>query len=174
MLVKIISIMLKNTYTTDALVERLGLMRKYYGERLFVEGSTRSLEEVVQGECDQYTVTALKEWVRDFDATDVQPIMVYEALDTVQEELTTVPSVTLYVPVRFKPEQVEGFGKWLRANVQPNILMSLHIDPRATGGCGIIWKHVYHDLSLHYFIEKDREAIFGAFNTHLHGTTTAQ
>ena len=159
MLVKIISIMLKNTYTTDDLIERLGYMRTYYGVKVFSKGSDKKLEDVLRTTCDSLTIKRLKEWEKEFDAGNIQPIVVYEALDTVQEEVSAMPTITLYVPVRFSLEDNERIGKWFRDNVQPNILLTVRIDPRSTGGCSFIWKHTYYDFSLHYYIQKNRNAI---------------
>lgn len=170
MLVKIISTMLKNTYTTDELVERIGLMRKYYERFLFQANENVTLREVVKEECDPHTLRALEEWNTAFEKDAIQPIMVYEALESVQEDLAGVPSITLYVPVRLAPEHVERLGVWFRENVQPNILISLHVDPRMTGGCGFIWKDVYYDFSLRYFIEKNREEINDMFGTYAYAT----
>ena len=160
--------MLANTYTTDQLVERLGLMRKYLDKILFQKQEDITIREVIQNECDEHTVLALESWQNDFDEKSIQPLVVYEALEAVQEDLGGLPSVTLYVPVRFNPDQVEKLGVWFRENVQPNILLSLHVDPRATGGCSFIWKDVYHDFSLRYFIEKERNEINEMFNIQMH------
>ena len=160
--------MLQNTYTTDDLVERLGLMRKFYDRRLFKEDMDATLKEVIQDDCDEYTLQHLEEWIKKFEKEKLQPIVVYEALDTVQEDLAGMPSVTLYLPVRFTSEQVEDFGKWFRENVQPNILLTIRIDPRATGGCGFVWNNVYYDFSLRYYINKQQEEITTMFNKYTH------
>ncbi len=160
--------MLRNTYTTDDLIERLGLMRKYYNVRLFADGKNAVLREVLKDDCDERTITVLETWNKTFTAESIQPLVVFEALDAVQEDLTGLPAVTLYVPVRFTSEQTEKFGTWFRENVQPNILLSLHIDPRATGGCSFIWNNTYHDFSLRYFMNKQREAIVTSFNKYTH------
>lgn len=170
MLVKIISTMLKNTYTTDALMERIGLMRTYYNSRLFQEKTDVTIRNALGEECDEYTLQALEKWNSSFEKDGIQPLVVYEALETVQEDLSGIPSVTLYVPVRFNPEQIEKIGEWFRENVQPNILLALRIDPRATGGCSFIWKDVYYDFSLRYFIDKYRKKINTMFNEKTHVT----
>jgi hypothetical protein len=168
MLVKIISTMLQNTYTTDDLVERLGLMRKYYNKRLFTESENVTLREVIAGDCEEHTLQALEYWVAVFTKENIQPLVIFETLDSVQEDLGGVPSVLLYVPIRFTPVQIESFGKWFRENVQPNILLSLHIDPRATGGCSFVWKNTFYDFSLKYFIDKQRDDIVTMFNKYSH------
>jgi hypothetical protein len=156
--------MLKNTYTTDDLIERLGHMRTYYGVKIFTEGSKKKIEDVLRAECEEHTLMRLTEWEKEFEKSTIQPIVVYEALDTVQEEVAGMPTVTLYVPARFSPEDVERFGMWFRENVQPNILMSLRVDPRSTGGCSMIWNHTYYDFSLHYYIQKNREEVTRMLN----------
>lgn len=160
--------MLKNTYTTDDLMERIGLMRRYYDKRLFQDDTNITIRKAIGEECDEYTLQALEAWNSSFDEEGIQPLVVYEALDAVQEDLGGVPSITMYVPVRFNPEQIENIGKWFRENIQPNMLVSLRIDPRATGGCGLIWKDVYYDFSLRYFIEKNREKVNTMFNQETH------
>lgn len=160
--------MLHNTYTTDELIERLGLMRKYYNVRLFAGGENTPLRDVLRNECDERTLVVLENWIDTFTKDSIQPLVAFEALDAVQEDVTGLPSVTLYVPVRFTPEQIEKFGTWFRDNVQPNILLSMHIDPRATGGCSFIWNNVYYDFSLRYFMDKQREDIVASFNKHTH------
>src|SRR3989339_775279 len=168
MLVKIISTMLRNTYTTDDFIERLGLMRKYYNKRLFADGEDVILRDVILEDCDDHVLAILEDWVATFTEESIQPLVIYEALDSIQEDMMGLPAVTLYVPVRFRSEETERFGVWFRENVQPNILLSLRIDPRATGGCSFIWKDVFYDFSLKYFIDKQREDIVASFNKYTH------
>lgn len=160
--------MLHNTFTTDDLIERLGLMRKYYNVRLFSEGEKTDLREVLVGECDERTLQVLESWVTIFTQESIQPLVVFEALDAVQEDLSGIPSIILYVPVRFTPDQIERFGVWFRNNVQPNMLLTLRIDPRATGGCSFIWNNTFYDFSLRYFMDKERDAIVTTFNKYTH------
>ena len=168
MLVKIISTILENTYTTDDLIERLGLMRLYYGKRIFSKGATLTIDDVLGTECESHTLEALRMWEERFQTNNIQPIVVYEALDTVQEEVAGMPSVVVYVPVRFTGEHVVRFGTWFRTHVQPNILLTLRVDPRSAGGCSLIWKDMYYDFSLHYYIQRNREDIVSMFNSHIH------
>ena len=160
--------MIENTYTTDDLVERLGLLRKYYDKVLFTDAADATVRSILEGECDERTLALLETWAATFEKQKIQPLVVYEALDTVQEDMAGVPAVTLYVPVRFTVEQVEQLGSWFRENVQPNVLLSLHIDPRTTGGCAFIWNDVYHNYSLRYYIDKRRDEITEVFNKYTH------
>jgi hypothetical protein len=168
MLVKIISTILENTYTTDDLIERLGLMRLYYGKKIFSKGATLAIDDVLAGECEEYTLDALRQWEKGFEAQSIQPIVIYETLDTVKEEVAGMPAVVLYVPVRFTGEHVVKFGTWFRTHVQPNILLTLRVDPRAAGGCSLIWKNTYYNFSMHYYIQRNRDEIVSMVDNHLH------
>lgn len=168
MLVKIVSIMLADTYTTDDVVERIALLRRYYGVKLFAGGSQTTLRESVGAECDEFTVGVLENWETKFAAAGIQQLVVYEALDAIEEDLSGMPSVSLYVPIRFTHEHIERFCRWFRQSVQPNILLSLRVDPRVGGGCGVIWNDVYHDLSLKYHIHEKRAEVVEMFNRYTH------
>lgn len=168
MLVKIISSMLTNTFTTDALVERIALMRIYFGKRLFAGSENIPIREVLAGTCSEHTLKALEEWMRAFTESALSPLLVYEALDAIEEDLAGVPALTLYVPVRFDDAQVAGFGRWFRENLQPNMLLTLHVDPLVVGGCAFVWHDVYYDFSLRYFVNRESSAVFSMFNQELH------
>ncbi len=170
MLVKIISIILKNTYTGDDLVSRLALMRKYYESVLYSgefsqQANMVPVQEVLRGPVDDNTLLALTEWRDEFAKIGIQPIVVYEALDAVEEEVTALPNATLYVPIRFKNEHIVTFGTWFRSNVQPNLMLNIRVDPATAGGCALVWNNVYYDFSFKYFVMKHRDMIVRVFDT---------
>jgi len=160
--------MLENTYTTDDLIERLALMRAYYSKRLFSGGTDATLGEVIGNSCTPDTLQALSLWLEKFQKDDISPLMVYEALDTVEEDIGGIPSVMLYVPIRFSHEHVVRFGRWFRENVQPNILLTMRTDPRMAGGCGLVWNSTFYDFSLRYSIHQHRDDVVAMFNKYSH------
>jgi hypothetical protein len=168
MLVKIISIMLANTYTTDDLVERIALMRIYFGKRLFSGASELTVTEVLLGTCSEHTLATLERWMEQFRAAALSPLVVYEALDSIEEDIAGLPALTFYVPVRFDDASIERFGTWFRENVEPNLLLTLRIDPKVVGGCAFIWRDVYHDYSLRYYIDRENAEVFSMFDRYLH------
>ncbi|MBP9749533.1 MAG: hypothetical protein KBD21_02290 [Candidatus Pacebacteria bacterium] len=167
MLVRIISIILRNTYTTDDLSVRVVAMRKYYDTLLYKKKNAATkvdLQDVMQN-IDGDTTEAVSEWLHDFEKAALQPIVVYEALDTVEEEIVGLPTVTVYVPIRFSKIHVKRFGEWFRSNVQPNIMLNIRIDSSTAGGCSFVWQNVYHDFSFRYYAHKEHERIVSAFNS---------
>lgn len=166
MVVKIINIILTNTFTTDELSERVGCLREYYAARIFKNDTTSSVADLCAPHVSEYTVAVLEEWDRAFKREKLSDREVYDALDHIEEEVSKLPSVVVYVPIRFTHEYVARFGRWFRANVQPNIFLKLHTDPRVAGGCAFVWNDRYHDFSLRFFIHKNRKAIVDMFNRH--------
>jgi hypothetical protein len=172
MIVKIITIILRNTYTTDDLMDRLGLMRRYYEAMLFKKQGEapeqRSVQDFFAHEREEYTLRVLDEWFTQFQSHNIEPLVVYEALDAIEEDISGLPTVALYMPIRFSHEHIARFGEWFRAHVQPNILISMRIDARVTGGCGFVWKNVYHDFSLRYYLQKHREELVAMYENYTH------
>lgn len=168
MLVQIITTMLTNTYTTDDLTDRVALMRRYYSVRLFAGGEQATIESTLADMCDTYTLGCLGQWHQAFEAAHISPLVVYEALDEVEESVAGLPAVTLYVPVRFGHEHVVRFGTWFREHVMPNLLLTIRIDARMVGGCGVVWNDVFHDLSLRYYMDRSRDTIITLCNTYTH------
>lgn len=169
MIIQIVSVMLRNTYTTDDLVERIGHMRTYLSKRLFSEkDADTSLNEVLRDTCDAHTLSCLTDWEAAFTKANIVPLVVYETLDSIEEDMAGIPSVTLYVPIHFSPVHVERFGTWFRRNVQPNILMTMRTDARTSGGCAFIWKGTYYDFSLRYHINAHRKDIISMCDMYTH------
>lgn len=176
MLVKIIAIMVENTFTTDDLVERVGLMRLYLGKRLFGEKGegAATLREVLQHECSEETLNRLEAWMRGFREAALSPLTVYESLSSVEEELGGLPSITVYVPIRFSLKDIEGFGSWFRSHVQPNLLLTVRVDPKAVGGCAFVHNNVYYNFAFPYYLDKSRSSVLAMFDRHLTPTHAAQ
>lgn len=169
MLVKIINTILEDTYTTDELAERVSVMHEHYGALAFTpkeEGHT--VLNRYGTTLDPYTLTILTRWEQAFAQMKLSPKELYETFGVVEEEMSTIPSATLYVPVHFSPEYVAGFGKWLRENTKPNLLLTMRIDSRVSGGCALIWNNVYHDFSLRYFVHTKKLELVSMVNTTIH------
>jgi hypothetical protein len=169
MLVKIINIMLENTYTTDDLVGRIGFMRTYYASTLFQSGSqsVNTSPESVLRSVEPDTLQCLVQWHEKFQMERIQPLVIYEALDAIEEEIVGLPTVLLYVPIHFSNEHVALFGGWFRENVQPNILLTIRSDPRMAGGCGFVWNNIFYDFSFGYYLDKKKNELLKLLDSHI-------
>jgi len=166
MLVKAINILLARTYTSDQLVERLGLLRDHYGAVLFKGASPVAFEEMLSPETDAYTRGVLRELIKAFARAEITDSQLYQAIPEIEWEVSRLPTTTVYVPVRFPPEELERLGQWFRTHVQPNILLTVRVDARVAGGCAVVWNNHYHDFSLRYYMRKHRAEIVSMFDRH--------
>ena len=62
-------------------------MRSYYAKRLFRGGEHLTLEDVLTADCEPEVLGLLKEWQDAFQKESISPLVVYEALDTVEDRL---------------------------------------------------------------------------------------
>lgn len=169
MIVQVVTIVLENTFTTDDLSERLALLKAYLQLRLFGDDADRkhSLESFfTEQSVPNATQHALKEWLDVFDERKLTLKTVYDSLDDVEEEVKGIPQVTLYVPKVLSNESYGKLCTWFRTNVQQNLLLSVRVDVAVTGGCGVVWNNVYHDLSFRYFMRKHKKDIVNMFETY--------
>lgn len=168
MLVQLISTILEDTYTTDDLAERLWLLREHYHKLAFTTGEEHmSIRERFSGLAEPYVLEVVSRWEAQFTKQHIAPRELYHALVDIEQELSVLPSAMLYVPIHFSPEYIEQFGKWMRENAHPNLLLTIRTDARLAGGCGIVWKDVYHDFSLRYFINNTKDDLVRMIDTHL-------
>lgn len=167
MVVKIISIILSNTVTTDDLTERLSLLRGYYQTKLFggAEDQKLGIREYLKDQAtNEEHVQALEEWEQAFKRQQVTGKSVYDSYELINKELGALPTTTVYVPVKFPQKELQGMGEWFRREVQPNMMLEVKVDAGTVGGCAIVWGSVYHDFSLRYAIRKKREEVIEMFN----------
>jgi len=65
--------------------------------------------------------------------------------------------VTVYLPFEPKGDFIAMVGHWLRKNTNKSVLMDIHFDPTVVGGCAVVWNNVYHDFSVHYYLNKHQD-----------------
>lgn len=166
MLVKVISILIAHTYTSDDLIERIGFLRDYFGAKLFGGKDALSLDAVLPAEVDAHTRVVMRNLVAEFEKSELTAESVYQVLPDIEREVSRLPGVTLYVPVRFPSKQREEFGIWFRRHVQPNLVLTMRVDTRVAGGCAVVWNNVYHDFSLRYHMRAHRAELVAMFDRH--------
>jgi len=160
MIVKIINTVLQDTYTSDELTERIGIMREHYGAKAFTPSEKdKSVQDRYGATIEPYTLNVLERWERVFTEMKLTPKELYEIMDEIEEEVSTIPSAILYVPIHFSSDYIAGFGKWLRENTKPNLLLTVRTDSRVSGGCAVIWNNTYYDFSMKYFVKAHRQSL---------------
>jgi len=155
----------KNTYSLTDFYRRVELLQRFF-EHFFFEGAAHEDNRVQafrsyyrEADSDmQHDVQATAAWDGSiFDSFTAQNL--YERIQQLKQSAKEVPQLTIYVPVRFTSSQVEPIGIWCRAYVQTDVMLNLHVDPATVGGCAVVYKDVFHNFSLPYFVEKQRPAL---------------
>lgn len=83
----------------------------------------------------------------------------YRLLDKLADDMKVLPIINVYIPYEPIPGEVMRLGKWFRKNVDPTMVVELHIDPTLLGGCAFAWQGIYRDYSLRHYMYKRREEI---------------
>lgn len=164
---RIIAIVLANTFTADDLLRRIALLRLYLEAHLFgdAEGKKETLEGILLKEkVDAATSGALREWEASFAKNAITLESLRIALTSVEEDIRGLPSLRLYVPTLLGSSEVQRVGMWVRREIDPNLMLELHVDARAAGGCAFVWHDTFHDYSLRHFMRTHRSELIASFD----------
>ena len=155
---------LSNTFTRTDAGKRLLLLQDFLEavmyENVPKSGSlsdalrTRFASDPKQAEEASAVAVWGEETLRFLADTDIHSL-----LNKLKEQLAGLPELVLYVPVVLPSAHVSVLGEWCRSNIDPNLFISLQVDPSAIGGCFFVWKNQYYDYSLSHFLDKNREKI---------------
>ena len=151
------AIVLKNTYTTAALQQRIALLKEFleyafYGagggqspslQMLDTFAAERSLEPV--------HVDALRAWGPGLWGA-ISAGTFYQTLNTLLASFKEVPVLTLYTPVKFPPQEMSVLGERIRALMGKVVLIDDHIDSDLSIGCAFVLSGVYHEYGLPFFV----------------------
>lgn len=152
-----------NTYTKNDFYKRILLLKEFFEYFFFSEHEQFPLKNM------------LKKFLIEHKKQEEQINSMYSLSDSFYEEFTKnnfgailndlqkyileLPLITMYVPIVLPLKEVEKLGKWMRSNVAKDIFIDLKIDRESVGGCAFVWKGVYHDFSLKYFLNNKQEDI---------------
>jgi hypothetical protein len=155
---KIFEILIAETYTERMFRRQVAALQTFLEMKLFANQNTGSLEETLVsffalhkelGDLEQLFKSRGQAFYDVFTAGNM-----YDILGTLNELFESVPVITLYLPTVLPREQLVEIGKWLREHVNPLTVMHVTVESSLGAGCAFVWKGVYHDFSLRYFMKK--------------------
>lgn len=160
---QILQKILSNTFTRTDVGKRLLLLQDFletvaYGEVSKPGSLSEALQAHYAGSERSAEASAVAAWGEETLRFMAEARM-HERLRELKEQLTALPELVLYTSTILSSANIASLGSWCRANIDPRILLELRTDPSAIGGCFFVWKNQYHDYSLSYFINKNREKI---------------
>ncbi len=156
---------LKNTFSLGDFFRRVDIMQRFFEHFFFeatsLEGDRAQLLRTYYRDGDPETLThanAVAAWGTDVLDTYTASNL-YERVSEFKQTIRACPTLILYVPAHLSRIQIERISTWCRTNIKPTLILDLHIDPRVVGGCAFAYDNVYHDVSLTYFLKKQRAEI---------------
>ena len=149
----VLTLLCRNTYTTDDLHRRISLLHTSLEEVLYVETSSESSNVFERGIAHAQTlgtsedVAALTQWGEEvWGAFNERTLS--DSMQKLKALVEHVPVFVLYLPVAFDNVSLAVLGEWCRDYVHENVLLEVHIDPAVVGGCAFVAKDTtYHDAS---------------------------
>jgi hypothetical protein len=160
-----VQIILSNTFSRQAADHRLALLKAFLEDTIYSGAYTEPSLDVLRGyladHADEETAQAMQEWGEQFYA-DFTADSMYDVIHGIEDELSRMPQVVLYVPVTLPEPEIEHIAAWFRGTVQARTLFELHADPSVIGGCGFIWNGHYYDYSLSRLMRYRRDEIASA------------
>lgn len=168
---ELLETILTNTYTKEDLQHRLTLLREFMEYQFFKPHEKTNVVYLLNEFIDQKKESrdefnALNAWDYPFYSR-FNKENVYENLKEIEKEAEKLPVITIYLPFNLPIFEAPKLGKWLRANIDPKILAEIKSDPSLIGGCSLVYKGEYRDLSLRFYIEKHKEAIRKVLESYL-------
>jgi hypothetical protein len=156
-----------NTYTVADLHRRIGLLKASLEKILFSSQPTHA-EAVLYAQtiAEEKDKEALAQWPHEvWERFDAQNLTTQLQMLTQSVEL--LPVLVVYVPVEFDSEATASLGTWCRDNISPKLLLDLHVDPAVTGGCAVVSRDTYVDLSLHSKLKEHKGAVTKLLNSYV-------
>ena len=156
---QIVEFILKTTYTTSDLNRRLNLFREFLEYKFFTGKENVKFDDfAIERTIPSPDMMVISKWDETFSLSFTK-VNVYKLLDRVKSLLSEFPVITVYLPFTPDENQILTLIEWLNKNVHPQILIDLRKNEALVLGCAFAWKGVYHDYSLHFFMEKNRNAL---------------
>ncbi len=166
-----LSLILKHTYTKPDLHRRLRLVREYLEGKLFAGASETLAGFLSANGATQEDVIEMAYWGDEF-FTQFSRENVYAKLKVLADEANELPILSLYVSYEPNSYETGQLGEWCRKNVDPKLLLELHIDPIILGGCAFVWNGLYRDYSLGYYLRQKKSEIAEIFEKYEKGSSS--
>lgn len=157
---------LKNTFTKKDISKRLRLLREYFEAGYFTFNESDVTKFLLTKHATTDDINAFISWGDDFYASFTKDTM-YDIVNTLTGMVKELPCVVVYIPYEAVPAEVIRLGTWCRSNINEAVVVDLKTDTTLLGGCAFVWKGMYRDYSLRYYMRKRREQITKIINEYV-------
>lgn len=156
---QILSTILPTTFTKAAFYRRLRLLREFLEHKYF-EGEPESkiedfLREGNASRTDVHTLSFVRNKLyRTFTRENI-----YKILNNLLDAIKELPVVTVYLSNEPTEGETVNLGKWFRKHLDPHLIMDIRLDPTLHTGCAFVWKGIYHNFSLRFYLNKEKKRV---------------
>ncbi len=155
---KMIVTILKSSYTKTDIGRRTRLLREYLEKSFFTPEKSEMTKFLISRQATTDDIDTFLGWGEGFFRAFTKENL-YSFISAVNSRMKKLPIVTLYIPYEPVPAEIIKLGRWFRGNVSEEVLVDLHTDPSLLGGCSFVYRGVYRDYSLRYYMMKKRAQI---------------
>lgn len=154
----LLSQFIKETYTKKDIARRLRLLREYFEGGFFTFTEMEVTKFLLGKHATMDDIHVFVSWGKDFyDAFSKETM--YARINALHEAVKKLPHVVMYIPYEPVPAEIVKLGKWCRQNIGGDLVVDLRTDITLLGGCAFVWKGVYRDYSLRYYMRKKKAEI---------------
>ena len=156
---KLLSMLLRETYTKSDILRRLRLLREYLEFKYFSSERQTDLSYfLAKHNVPEVDIGVFASFSDEFYASFTKE-NAYTELTKLSEAVDKQPQIVVLVPYDFGAEEIMRLGRWMRTNIHPQMIIELRNNPTLLGGCAFAYEGYYHDFSLRYYMMKKREEI---------------
>jgi len=150
------------SYSRADLVYQMGLLKDFFEYIFFVEQVSEVKVDTIEnfGKTKGKTnedMAFLKKLPLSF-FSNFSKDSFYSVLDSMSEEIESLKTLDITVPVDLGTNAIAKIGQWARRELDPSILLTVRNNPKIAVGCQFVWKNMLHDFSFtHYFSMKEKD-----------------
>lgn len=149
---------LEQTFTFSKLKKRLNLLKTYLANFFFAD-QTISKDNVLDQEELQWINSLGGDFLNHFNKDNI-----YSTFESLEKQALELTNLTVYFALALPDEELAQVGKWLRSNINKNLLFDAKINPELIGGCALVYKGIYKDYSLKNKININKNEILQNFS----------
>lgn len=154
---QILEKILSNTFTKNDCFKKLAVLQDFldtqsYGGESKGAALTAALKSRYENTDDRPVAEAVAAW-----GEEVIAFLMKESsheLQSIKSRVAALPELVLYLPTALHEDHVAALGAWCRDAVDAQVLLEIHVDSSSAGGCFFVWKDLFYDFSLSYFMLK--------------------
>lgn len=149
---------LNKTYTLKQAKSRLLALKNYFNRLFFKPDLNLSINQQ-----DLAWINSLDQsFLREFNKNNMS-----ENLKNLEEEISKLKPLIIYLPFEMPFEEQTKLGLWLRQKINKNIIYDIKIDQSLIGGCAFSINGVYKDYSIKQRLIIQQQKIFENFKSYM-------